>query len=174
MWTWLLSGVALLSLACTAGLSETDIEATVQTRVQEELRKQGLSPGPMFVEITTTPVSTPTVAPTPVVINSRFFNFDVPENMKVVAWWDGRSTKSTETFHVDSDQWAIIWATKPDGGFPGNFIINVYEEGNGFPQMVANVIGDDNDSSVIRGSGDYYLEIISLQNYLIVVLERSG
>ncbi len=27
--------------------------------------------------------------------------------MEIVAWLDGKSTKSAETFHVDSEQWTM-------------------------------------------------------------------
>ena len=58
--------------------------------------------------------------------------------------------------------------------YQGNFQILVYNaDGTPYLQnfVVANVIGADTDSSVMRGSGRYYLTINSAQPYEITVEE---
>jgi len=50
-----------------------------------------------------------------------------------------------------------------------NFQIYVYKPPSELPNVVANVIGYDVDSSIMRGAGDYYLTINSGQSYIIIV-----
>lgn len=50
-----------------------------------------------------------------------------------------------------------------------NFQIYVYEASSSFPEVLANVIGYNVDSSIMRGAGDYYLKINSGQPYRIIV-----
>lgn len=89
----------------------------------------------------------------------------------VIATWEGESIKNTETFHVPSDEWKLSWDTKPGKLGDMNFIITVYKAGESqIPVSVAaNVIGANNDSTVIRGAGDYYLAINTAQPYKITV-----
>ncbi len=86
-----------------------------------------------------------------------------------VARWQGKSIKSTETFHIPSEEWRISWKTEPGEYGDMNFQIYVYESSGSLPEIVANVIGQDIDSSIMRGSGDYYLKINSAQFYEILV-----
>jgi hypothetical protein len=86
-----------------------------------------------------------------------------------IAQWQGKSIKNTETFHVPSYEWRISWKTEPGKYGDMNFQIYVYEISSSIPQIVANVIGYDMDSSIMRGAGDYYLTINSAQPYRIIV-----
>lgn len=89
----------------------------------------------------------------------------------VIASWEGESIKDTETFTVPSDEWKLSWDTKPGKLGDQNFQIYVYKAGeNKIPVSVAaNVIGANNESTVIRGAGDYYLKINTAQPYKITV-----
>jgi hypothetical protein len=89
-----------------------------------------------------------------------------------IARWQGKSIKNTETFHIPSNEWRISWSTKPGEYGDMNFQIIVYSSGGNMVSVAANVIGEDADSSVMRGKGDYYLEIISGQPYIIIVEAR--
>lgn len=102
----------------------------------------------------------PTTQPTP-----------VKAEPVVIATWEGESIKNTETFHVPTDEWKISWDTKPGKFGDMNFIITVYKAGETqIPVSVAaNVIGANNESTVIRGAGDYYLAINTGQPYKITV-----
>ncbi len=90
-----------------------------------------------------------------------------------IATWTGKSTKSTELFHISTNQWKISWDTWPGEFGDMNFQIYIYEAG-GTPHaqfVVANVIGEDTDSSIMRGIGDYYLTFNTSQPYKVVVEE---
>jgi outer membrane murein-binding lipoprotein Lpp len=85
-----------------------------------------------------------------------------------ITTFSGSSTKDTETFHVDSDQCRIAWDTKA-GQYAGNFIFTVHNADGSYKASGANVIGTNSDSTIVRGSGDYYLSIITAQPYEITV-----
>lgn len=88
-----------------------------------------------------------------------------------IASWSGSSTKNTETFHVPSKEWTISWDTKPGKSGDGNFIVYVYDANNPkvVSQVAANVIGASDESTIMRGEGDYYLAITTTQPYDITV-----
>lgn len=88
--------------------------------------------------------------------------------------WQGNSIKSTETFHVSSHEWKIAWNTYPGQFGDSNFQIFIYKSSGDLanPPIAANVIGRSNDSTIIRGAGDYYLTFNSMQNYSVTVSER--
>ena len=95
-------------------------------------------------------------------------------NNRIIGQWSGKSIKSTETFNVTTQEWKISWSTRPGDYGEMNFQILVYNaDGTLHLQnaVVANVIGADTDSSVMRGSGRYYLTINSAQPYEITVEE---
>ena len=76
--------------------------------------------------------------------------------------------------NVNEQEWKISWSTRPGDYGEMNFQILVYNaDGTPYLQnfVVANVIGADTDSSVMRGSGRYYLTINSAQPYEITVEE---
>ena len=94
---------------------------------------------------------------------------------KEVARWAGKGIKTTETFHISSNTWRISWATQP-GEYAeyglGLLQICVYRPDGSLVDIAANVgvvKGEDINSSVIRGSGDYYLTINAVQPYVIVI-----
>ena len=97
----------------------------------------------------------------------------VPVQWHEIARWDGTGTKNTETFTIPggAKEWRISWDTRPnpDYGMDMNFIITIYKSSGSMKGIAANVIGIDTDSTIMRGSGDYYLEILSGQLYDIVV-----
>lgn len=82
-----------------------------------------------------------------------------------IARWKGKSTKNTETFHIPSHEWRISWSTYGDM----NFTICVYRSDGSLVGLAANVIGEDRDSSLMRGTGDYYLAIYTSQPYVVTV-----
>ncbi len=86
-----------------------------------------------------------------------------------IAQWQGKSIKNSETFHVPTNEWRISWKTEPGEYGDMNFQIYVYKPPSELPSIVANVIGYDVDSSIMRGAGDYYLTINSAQHYVIIV-----
>ena len=93
----------------------------------------------------------------------------------VIATWKGKATKDTEKFHVSADEWHISWNTRPGDYGDMKFQIYVYKS-DGTPHgtfVVANVIGENIDSSVMRGAGNYYLTINSGQPYEVTVAEMS-
>jgi hypothetical protein len=81
----------------------------------------------------------------------------------------GQAIKQTETFTIKGDEWRISWDTKPGKHGDMNFQIYVYNASGGLENVAANVIGKDNESTIMRGSGSYYLQINSGQPYTIKV-----
>ena len=86
--------------------------------------------------------------------------------------FEGNGIKNTETFHISSDEWKIYWDTKPGQYGNMNFQIFVYNSNGALVSVAANVIGEDSDSSIMRGSGDYYLTINTGQPYEVIVEEK--
>lgn len=89
---------------------------------------------------------------------------------EVIASWEGESIQDTDTFTVPTEKWKIIWDTQAGKYGDMNFQIYVYDEKTEMLKSVAaNVIGTNNGSTVMRGSGDYYLKINAAQPYKITV-----
>ena len=130
---------------------------------------------------TSTAMPTPTLAPTPKPTATRIPPTPTPTRPPptptvakpvTIAQWSGSTIKNTETFNVPTQQWKIAWDTRPGEYGDMNFQIYVYNR-DGSPHLssyiVANVIGANNDSTIMRGSGDFYLTINTAQPYDITV-----
>ena len=90
-----------------------------------------------------------------------------------VVSWEGKGIKNTETFHISSNVWRISWDTKPGQYGEMNFQIYVFDANGELIDIAANVIGEDSDNSIMRGSGDYYLKINTGQPYEVIVTEQK-
>ena len=88
---------------------------------------------------------------------------------QTIAQWQGKATKNTETFHIPSKEWRISWDTRPGSLGDFNFQLFVYTADGDLRTVAANVIGADQDSSTMRGSGDYYLTINTAQPYTVEI-----
>jgi hypothetical protein len=89
-----------------------------------------------------------------------------------IARWTGKGAKTTDTFHISSNTWRISWVTRPRENTEyslGLLQIYVLKSDGSLFNIAANVIGEDKDSSVLHGSGDYYLTINTDQPYIVVV-----
>lgn len=149
--------LAIFIAGCTLGAEEApNIEATIEAGIQAGLRATAEALPDLTLTAEPTPTAQPDLAPKPV-------------EMFEVARWEGKATKNTETFHISSRQWRISWTTRPGEFGAMNFQIYVYKEGSVLPNVAANVIGTDSDSTIMRGAGDYYLTINTGQPYVIVV-----
>ncbi|ADY54716.1 hypothetical protein Sgly_0350 [Syntrophobotulus glycolicus DSM 8271] len=87
--------------------------------------------------------------------------------------FEGESAKDTETFNISSNEWRIVWDTQPGNLGDMNFSISVYKSDGSLESVAANVIGKANDSSYVRGKGEYYLSINTGQPYTITVEEKK-
>ena len=86
-----------------------------------------------------------------------------------VAEWVGKAQKNTETFTINTNEWVIAWITQGDS----NFIIELYNaDTNELVELVANIVGNGGETSVMRGKGRYYLKVNTSQPYSIVVTEK--
>jgi hypothetical protein len=90
---------------------------------------------------------------------------------RAVRSFTGSSIKNTESFTISGDEWRISWVTRPGEYGEMNFQIYVYNADGSLKDIAANVIGAGEDSTVIRGSGTYYLQFNSGQPYSVVVEE---
>jgi len=81
------------------------------------------------------------------------------------------SIRTTETFHMPSNQWTITWNTNSGRCGDMNFIIEVYNADGSVKDTAANAIGASNDYTIERGAGDYYLNINTAQPYTIQIEE---
>lgn len=89
-----------------------------------------------------------------------------------IAVFNGRGTKNTSTFTIppQAKEWHITWKTGPDKRrLPGNFMIFIHDAEGRPVSSAANVIGENQDTTVLRRPGSYYLEIIATQPYGIVI-----
>jgi hypothetical protein len=79
-----------------------------------------------------------------------------------IATYSGSGNKNTPNFHVNADQWTISWSCQ-GGQYGGNLIVSLYQSDGTPLDEPVNVIcnGSMHDSTIERGSGDFYLEIIS-------------
>ena len=96
-----------------------------------------------------------------------------------VGRWQGKAIKNTETFHIPSAEWRISWKTDlGDVGF-GVFQIFIYRatgkasgqfgDVKNLAGLTANVSGADEDWTMMRGAGDYFLQINTSQAYTVCV-----
>lgn len=83
--------------------------------------------------------------------------------------FSGKGIKNTETFIIPSQEWRISWDTSPGEYGEMNFQIYIYDDNGNLKGVAANVIGADKDSSIMRGSGNYYLMINTAQPYTIKI-----
>jgi len=88
-----------------------------------------------------------------------------------VASWTGRGVKQTETFTV-GDEWKVMWDTHPGSLGEGNFQVYLYRQGSEFPDVIANVIGGDEDESFQHRGGVYYLSVNAIQPWSLSVWEK--
>ena len=96
-----------------------------------------------------------------------------PEMRKpvMIKEWSGTGTKTTESFTISGNQWAISWAFNPipiyENFYANSFSIQVNKVGESFPIALvanfANVSAGQSDISYIHSSGTFYLDISSLQ-----------
>lgn len=91
---------------------------------------------------------------------------------KEVTFFEGEEIKDTEIFYITSNEWKIKWSTEPGIYGNTNFAITVYDSKGSYVGNVANLIGAGSDESLMRGSGDYYLNINTGQPYTIVIYEK--
>lgn len=77
--------------------------------------------------------------------------------------WSGRGRKNTETFHISSDVWMITWASSPDykSQTAGVLAVHLFRGDGTLIDTVTMVTGKNQDQSIMRGAGDYYLKIES-------------
>ncbi len=88
---------------------------------------------------------------------------------KKVLTLKGNSSKKSKVFKITGKEWKISWKTNPKNK-DGEFIVILKDKKNkASSDMVANLTGDDEDVRYMTGSGSYYLNIKSDQNYEITV-----
>lgn len=89
-----------------------------------------------------------------------------------VAKWSGTSTKTTETFNVQSSEWRIHWALEGDAY--SILQIFVYNDKGAMVSLAANQLGPSQDVSYVRApAGKYYLTINTANSkYAIIVADQ--
>jgi hypothetical protein len=120
-----------------------------------------------------TPTNTPLIpnTATPALTKAK----EAPKSQKKhevykVGMWTGQGIKNTETFHIPSDSWSVIWSTSPINSYGGILQIFIYRSDGTLVGLSANVMGKDSNNSYMRGAGDYYLKINSANHiYSIIV-----
>jgi hypothetical protein len=118
----------------------------------------------------TSKVSTPATQVSNVAVEHKEETPAQSSTPQVVGSWSGNGIKTTDTFHVSSEKWTIRWDTKSGEYGDMNFIIYVYKDNGSLKDLAANVIGASNDKTIMRGSGDYYLKIVTSQPYTVEVV----
>lgn len=118
-------------------------------------------------ELSGTPEPTSTKKPTPTTKPTSIPT--APPGWHEIVRWEGKGLKNTETFNIPSHEWRILWDTKPSGTYEGILQIYVYNDAGGMVTVAANVLGRDEESSIMRGAGKYYLTINATQPYVVIV-----
>ena len=85
--------------------------------------------------------------------------------------WSGSGTKTTESFTISGNQWAVSCAFNPNaptlGLYANSFSIEVYKSGISFPvELIANIANTTSgrsDISYIHTSGNFYLTISAFE-----------
>jgi hypothetical protein len=105
---------------------------------------------------------------------SKIADSQKPAEWYKVGEWSRKGPKNTETFHIPSHEWVIGWSTLPLKNMfgIGNFAIIVHKSNGTMVGIAANVMGKDQDHTIMRGVGDYYLSINSTQAYGIYVMAK--
>lgn len=90
-------------------------------------------------------------------------------NMYRIASWEGAANKNTETFDVTTQEWKIAWWTRGDS----NFILEVYDaDSNRRIELAVNIVGNGQDSTIMRSKGRFYLKISTSQDYRVQVFDN--
>lgn len=105
--------------------------------------------------------------------NTSANSVDTPSTWSEVITFEGDGIKNTESFEITANEWKIIWDTKPGTYGDMNFQIYVYTSDGALSDVAANVIGESQDETIIRGSGSYYLMINSGQPYTIKIEQKD-
>jgi hypothetical protein len=82
--------------------------------------------------------------------------------LTTIASYSGSGPKNTANFHVNADQWQIVWTCQPGSFGSGNFIVMVYgADGTPTDPGAVNEICSSSmhDTTIERGSGDFYLSV---------------
>lgn len=87
------------------------------------------------------------------------------QSWEKVITFSGNGNKQTETFHISSKEWRISWQIKKA------IVIGIYRS-DGKIVNTASSSSAGEDHSVVRGSGDFYLDIASVGNYKIIVEQK--
>jgi hypothetical protein len=106
------------------------------------------------------------IAVSAIIVAAAFDNSSSADEPKwhEVAKFKGTAIKSTETFTIPDREWRVSWDTEGNGLFQ----IYVYDDDGNLKEVIANVIGDSEDSSIIRGAGKYYLKFVGGKYYVTV------
>lgn len=84
--------------------------------------------------------------------------------------WVGSGLKNTEPFTITAEDWRISWATK--GGKYNIFQVMVYKGDSDLPDIAANVMGNNDDISYMKGAGEYRLVINATGDWEVVIEEK--
>lgn len=87
---------------------------------------------------------------------------DYVYKFNLIKYFKGSSTKSTESFHIEKKPWHMKWIAK---GII--FQIFIYSEDGTLISMVNGL----EDTTVIRETGNFYLEIIAIDSYEIWIFK---
>lgn len=93
--------------------------------------------------------------------------------------WVRTGDNDTPNFHVDSELWRVVWEANTDPVGRGDFIVHVYNvDGTFYKFLFDSELYDDSTlegplrgTLGIRGSGDYFLRVITTRAYEIGVEE---
>lgn len=89
-----------------------------------------------------------------------------PKQWHTVQHFTGNQNQQSETFHISSDQWRIVWSDKLNdaGGGSGLFNATLYTSDNQIVDLVANVANQSSGATYNAhvGPGDYYIKIEAL------------
>ncbi len=108
------------------------------------------------------------------VFTSIFAQEVKPTCLHQIIFWHGSEDDSMDTgiFSIRSGVWRIWWDTERGKYGPANFQIYVNTEDGKFVDFAANLIGKSNHWKTIRRKGRFYLQISTMQPYMITVYQE--
>lgn len=108
------------------------------------------------------------------VFTSIFAQEVKPACLHQLRFWSGSEDDSMDTrvFAITSGVWRIWWDTERGKYEAANFQIYVNTEDGESVDLAANLIGKSNHWRTIRRKGRFYLQISTMQPYMITVYEE--
>ena len=105
-----------------------------------------------------------------------------PSEWEELDTWDRGGDNDTQSFHVDSELWRVVWDADTDSVGQGDFIVHVYNVDGTFHKFLFDstlyedktLKGPLRGTLGISGAGDYFLRVSTTRSSNIGIEEARG